>query len=120
MVYEPSPSLGRGSYSSRIIIKVMHAGSSELMVQHTRSQTQIMKCNGEKRYRIAGIYYDAAMRIKIALVNLGLWFNRRLISRFTFLTCIEHKQASHFLVTTRLVGNWQRVTGRHHFQNSKY
>jgi hypothetical protein len=36
------------------------------------------------------------MRIKIALESLGQCFNRRLISCFTFLTYIEHKQASHF------------------------
>jgi hypothetical protein len=50
----------------------------------------------ERSVIVAGNYYDAAMRIKIALVSLGQWFNRRLISRFKFLTCIEDKQASHF------------------------
>ena len=52
--------------------------------------------NESGRVIVADIYYDATMRIQIALVSLGLWFNRRLISRFTCLTCIEHKQASHF------------------------
>jgi hypothetical protein len=52
--------------------------------------------NESARVLVADIYYDATMRIQIALVSLGLWFNRRLISRFTFLTCIEHKQDSHF------------------------